>query len=99
MNDEIDYIIGKFNFERVHVAMTAVDWKWAKQSLVPTAVPSVAWLKVTARHLLEVAYKERTTSSSGGFLAEYYPAIDNSDAFLSLKFVLDQVSSGDYNDD
>ena len=99
MNDEIDYIIDKFNFERVHIAMTAVDWKWAQQSLAPTQVPNVARLKVTARHLLEVAYKEMTTSSSGGFLAEYHPSIDNSDGFLSLKFVLDQVSSGDYEDD
>jgi hypothetical protein len=98
MNDKIDYIIGKFNFERVHVAMTAVDWKWAKQSLVPTEVPSVARLKTTARHLLEVAYKEMTTSSSGGFLAEYHSHMGESSEFLLLKFVLDSVASGSYDD-
>jgi hypothetical protein len=99
MNDEIDYIISKFNFERVHVAMTAVDWKWAKQSLSPKEVPSVARLKLTARNLLETAYKEKTTTSSGGFLAKYHPSIDKLDAFLSLKFVLDYAVSGYDNHD
>ena len=105
MNDEIDYIIDKFNFERVHVAMTAVDWKWAKQNLVPTEVPSVARLKEVARHILEVAYKEKTIVVSGGFYAAYLPAVDEPDVLtypgeiLSLKFVLDDVNSADYHDD
>ena len=109
MNDEIDYIIDKFNFERVHIAMTAVDWRWAKQSMVPVEVPDVARLKQAARHMLQIAYEEKTTVASGGFHASYLPAIEEPGAIthsegmpetiLSLKFVLAEVYSTDYRDD
>lgn len=105
MNDEIDYIIDRFNFERVHVAMTAVDWKWAKQNLVPTEVPSVARLKQTARQILEIAFNEETTVATGGLQAVYHPPTGGPDVathigtVLSLSFVLDEVNSTDYYDD
>jgi hypothetical protein len=99
MNDEIDYIIDKFNFERVHVAMTAVDWKWVKKSLASTEVPSVARLKQTARHILEIAFNEKTTVATGGLQAVYHAPGENSNIILSLSFVLDEVNSTDYCND
>jgi hypothetical protein len=99
MNDEIDYIIDKFNFERVHVAMTAVDWKWAKQNLVPTEVPSIARLKETAYRILKIAFKEKTTVTTGGLQAVYHPPEETLDVILSLSFVLDEVNSVDYCND
>lgn len=105
MNDEIDYIINTFNFERVHIAMTAVDWKWAKRNLVPTEVPSVARLKQTARQMLEIAFNEKTTAVTGGLHAVYHPPTEGPGVSthivtsLSLSFVLDEVNSTDYYND
>ena len=110
MNDEIDYILDTFNFERVHVAMTALDWWWTD----PCEVPTIARLKQCAKHLLNTAYKEQITIYTGGLQAKYHPAIKDvmkdselvlidSSAYigpiLSLSFVLTETNSEDYNDD
>jgi len=105
MDDEIDYILETFNFERVHVAMLALDWKWSKQNIQPSAVPTIERLKLTAKHLLSIAYKEETSVASGGFLAKYHPPIKDSDLLLdqkpslSLSFIIVSANSEDYNDD
>ena len=101
MNDEIDYILETFNFERVHVAMLALDWKWRDR----LAVPTIARLKQRAKILLDVAYKEKITIATGGLQAVYHPPIKDSDLLidsgpiLSLSFVLTETNSEDYNDD
>ena len=98
MNDEIDYILDTFNFDRVHVAMLALDWKWRD----PLAVPTIARLKQCAKHLLDTAYKEQITICTGGLQAKYHPPIKNSDLLidsgpiLSLSFVLTETNSEDY---
>ena len=105
MDDEIDYILDTLNFERVHVAMTALDWKWSKQNTQTSAVPTIERLKLAAKHLLSVAYKEETSVTSGGFLAKYHPPIKDSDLLLdqkpslSLSFVIVSANSESYNDD
>jgi len=101
VNDEIDYILDTFNFERVHVAMLALDWKWRD----PLAVPTIARLKQRAKILLEVAYKEHITIATGGLQAKYHPPIEDSDLLidsgpiLSLSFVLTETNSEDYEND
>jgi hypothetical protein len=101
VNDEIDYILETFNFERVHVAMLALDWKWRD----PLAVPTIARLKQRAKFLLDSAYKEKITIATGGLQAVYHPPIKDSDLLidsgpiLSLSFVLTETNSEDYNDD
>ena len=101
MNDEIDYILETFNFERVHVAMLALDWKWRD----PLAVPTIARLKQRAKFLLETAYKEQITICTGGLQATYHPPIKDSSLLidsgpiLSLSFVLTETNSEDYNND
>lgn len=101
MKDEINYILETFNFERVHVAMTALDWWWTD----PKAVPTVARLKKRAKILLDTAYKEQITICTGGLQAKYHPPIKDSDLLidsgpiLSLSFVLTETNSEDYNDD
>ena len=98
MNDEIDYILEMFNFERVHVAMTALDWCWTD----PREVPTIARLKQRAKILLDVAYKEQITICTGGLQAKYHPPIKDSDLLidsgpiLSLSFVLTETNSEDY---
>jgi len=101
VKDEINYILETFNFERVHVAMTALDWWWTD----PKAVPTVARLKKRAKILLDTAYKEQITICTGGLQAKYHPPIKDSDLLidsgpiLSLSFVLTETNSEDYNDD
>jgi len=101
VNDEIDYILETFNFDRVHVAMTALDWWWTD----PHEVPTIARLKKRAKFLLDSAYKEQITIATGGLQAMYYPPIKDSDLLvdfgpiLSLSFVLTETNSEDYNDD
>ena len=101
MNDEIEYILDTFNFERVHIAMLALDWKWRD----PLAVPTIARLKQRAKFLLDSAYKEKITIATGGLQAVYHPPIKDSDLLidsgpiLSLSFVLTETNSEDYEDD
>ena len=101
MNDEIDYILETFNFDRVHVAMLALDWQWRH----PDAVPTIARLKQRAKFLLDSAYKEKITIATGGLQATYHPPIKDSSLLidsgpiLSLSFVLTETNSEDYNDD
>ena len=74
----IDDIIDEFNFEKVHKAMTAIDWKWA----IPTTdhdgplklqVPTLVRLKEFARCRLIGSIKTGLCCS-GGLKAEYFPA-------------------------
>jgi hypothetical protein len=101
VNDEIEYILDTFNFERVHIAMLALDWKWRD----PLAVPTIARLKQRAKFLLDSAYKEKITIATGGLQAVYHPPIKDSDLLidsgpiLSLSFVLTETNSEDYEDD
>ena len=74
----IDDVIHEFDFEKVHIAMTALDWKWA---IPPTSLDELIGLQVpTLVRLKEFAHWALTRSiktgycSSGGFNAEYFPA-------------------------
>ena len=73
----IDDVIDEFNFEKVHIAMTVLDWKWAIPptslgDLIELQVPTLVRLKEAARehliHSIETGY-----CSSGGLAAEYFP--------------------------
>ena len=99
MKDQIDYIMDKFNFERVHVAMTAVDWKWVDYSdMSKLSVPSIARLREAARRLLNSAADGQITTASGGFQAKYWPPEGEDEAMLVLSFVLDECNSEYYDD-
>ena len=74
----IDDVIHKFDFEKVHTAMTALDWKWAipptsLDELIGLQVPTLVRLKETARSQLTLSI-QTGLCSSGGFKAEYFPA-------------------------
>ena len=101
MKDQIDYIMDKFNFERVHVAMTALDWTWVEGG--NHVIPSITKLKQTAKRLLQAAATEKITTGTGGFQAKYCPperddklGIDQ-DAMLVLSFVLTETDSEYYD--
>jgi hypothetical protein len=74
----IDDVIDEFDFEKVHIAMTALDWKWA---IPPTSlddpierqVPTLARLKEFARYQL-IGCIKTGYCSSGGLTSEYFLA-------------------------
>jgi hypothetical protein len=90
----IDEIIGKFNFERVHIAMSALDWQWATTEGNGYAVPTLPRLKAMARVLLRECIDEKQVGS-GGFVATYHPKDEDTAEYLDLKFVLHHADSYD----
>jgi hypothetical protein len=90
----IDEVIDKFNFERVHITMTALDWKWRPTVNGPQAVPSISKLKERARYLLRESINHKVIGS-GGFEATYTPKVDNDPEYFYLKFILCEADSYD----
>lgn len=90
----IEEIIDKFNFEKVLIAMTALDWRWQTTEGNGLAVPSLAKLKSMARHLLRESLNE-TIVSSGGFEAKYHPKLNSDAEYFELKFILSHADSYD----
>lgn len=75
----INDVIEEFNFEKVHKAMTALDWKWATPNTsddgyLKFQVPTLVRLKEFARYQLIGSIKTGFYFS-GGLKAEYFPAI------------------------
>jgi hypothetical protein len=90
----IDQIIDEFNFERVLIAMTALDWHWQTTEGNGMAIPNIAKLKATARYLLTNAIKSDCTGT-GGFEARYFKAEGNSPEYFTLKFVVSEACTWD----
>ena len=73
-----DIINEWFDFEKVHIAMTALDWKWAfpptgLDEQIKLEVPTLVKLKEFA-HWALIRSIETGYCSSGGLTAEYFPA-------------------------
>lgn len=83
----IDEVLDDFSFERVHCAMTAIDWKWQTTEGNGFAVPTIARLKARARILLRDAIKDKYIAS-GGLHAQYHPADNTEREWFQLQFVL-----------
>jgi hypothetical protein len=80
----IEELLRDFNFEKVLVAMTALDWKWNNFG-EPYSVPTIARMKSHCRSLLYTSVTDECVSS-GGFKAKYYPA--DSDLYVEAVFSL-----------
>ena len=82
----IERCLERFNFERVHKMMIAVDWKWAI-NLHPDGarVPTIHELRDGAKRLLYAAVHGAGTISSGGFVASYHAKYGR--ACVTLRFV------------
>ena len=89
---QINDLINDFDFQRVHIAMTALDWQWQTTEGDGHAVPSIAKLKSMARHLLREAIKNKVVGS-GGFVARYHPKVDDAPEYFSLQFMLTESDS------
>ena len=90
----IDELIECFNFERVHIAMKALDWQWCTTKGNGHAVPDIADIKAMARHLLRESIKSGVCAS-GGLEAKYHPKVDQDPECFELKFILHHADSYD----
>jgi hypothetical protein len=93
-NAMIEEIIEKFNFEKVLIAMTALDWQWQTTAGNGHSLPTLQRLKAMARHLLNESIKE-TVVGSGGFEAKYHPKVNSDTEYFELKFILCHEDSYD----
>ena len=87
MKEVIEKVLSNFDFEKVHIVMTGLNWEWAQ----PTRkVPSISALVLRAKDLLEdVSTMEPGCSvSTGGLRATKIQ--DESTEGLMLEFVLEQ---------
>lgn len=82
----IDEILDEFDFEKVHHAMLALNWKWHSTD----GVPAIADLRRTARSLLKQVVEVPNLSrvATGGFVAymEY--------GVLGLRFEVSSYEKG-----
>lgn len=87
----IEQLLEKFNFEKVLVAMTALDWKWNNFG-EPHSVPTIARMKRHCHNLLYTSITDEYVSS-GGFRAKYYPVPcdDIDEAGFSLCFEVEET--------
>lgn len=83
--DTIDYILDNFDFEGVHKAMIALNWKWAGCG----GVPETPDLRKMARQLLKDSfeYGETNELGTGGFYTKY----NKEQNTMSLSFQIDNI--------
>jgi len=91
----INDVIQEFKFEKVHIAMTALDWKWiapvgtiTNNSMV---IPTIARLKQSATQLLINSIKSGC-AASGGFTAKYFNLNEEPESFM-LSFVVEEYDT------
>jgi hypothetical protein len=88
----IENLIEKFNFQKVLIAMTALDWKWVNPpGECGHSVPTINRMKHQCRNLLYRSIVNETVST-GGFEAKYYSSDDNEneEESFELSFILAQ---------
>lgn len=67
--EQLNHIMERFDFEKVHAYMKLTNWKWIDE------VPSVNKLRTTAERLLYdvvISDTPTTTSGTGGFTASKF---------------------------
>jgi hypothetical protein len=100
VRDKIDEIMDRFDFDRVHKAMVALNWKWVGAGT--SEVPSKYDLKRQARRLLNGAYETMCQEDSdgrgylatGGFVATFElnknaRPRENMNVTVELRFVVE----------
>jgi len=88
MEEKIQTILERFNFQKVRDYMVLTNWTWVNQH--GQSVPSVEELEATAKRLLRVVAsdeKEYSSTGTGGLVAHKFPW------GLDLHFALERRSS------
>lgn len=103
IQERIQYVLDKFNFEKVLVTMNALDWHWITTRGDGHEIPSIQRMKVTARNLMERAYTDLIkddkckvySTGTGGFCATC--SEEDNKYYFVLQFVLTEYDSEDYD--
>ena len=81
MTKQIDYIMGHFDFEKVHDVMEFLNWDWFNMG-----VPSIHQLKVEAEGLmLKLISGNNRRIACGGF-----EAVKRGNGDISLYFIVEE---------
>lgn len=89
--EDIDYILDNFDFEKVKIVMDCLEWYWVSCD----AIPSIGGMRKCVRELLKetlsegVKNKKDTQISTGGFRASYCREED----LLELEFIVENVDN------
>ena len=94
-SEAINDIVEHFNWDRVHKAMVALDWRWASEDVDDYGVPTLGAIFKCAIDLLHRAYdgaeihREDYMAGTGGFRAQAYVDSDTKEIIeLKLAFEL-----------
>lgn len=81
----IEEIMHVFDFEKVHKAMTALNWTWRGEG-----VPDIPELKAQAIMLMREAWNRKCSIGTGGFMAEYEKENEDYGPAIFLTFRIDE---------
>jgi hypothetical protein len=68
LQNDIEYLLCNFNFEKVLIAMQALDWKW-RMADDTLAIPTIVQLEQKARYLCNQVINQKIKEiGTGGFV-------------------------------
>jgi hypothetical protein len=96
LNDQLDYIMDSFDFNKVQKMVSAADWVWASAE---EGVPSEYELRKEARRMMKKAIKG-CGCGTGGFRTWVSDGIENGRPWtrLNLSFGIDSDLDGQTHD-
>ena len=84
----VSEIVDFIEFDRIHTAMEALDWKWWG-----FGIPSAQQIKQEVTNRLRDAFDNKRGFFSGGIYIEYLPKDENSDEGLKFAFILENYGA------
>lgn len=84
----VSEIVDFIEFDRIHTAMKALDWKWWD-----VGVPSAHQLRQEVTKRLRDAFDKKESFFSGGMYIEYLPKTEEGDEGLKFAFVLENYGA------
>lgn len=90
----VSKIVDFVEFDRIHTAMKALDWKWWD-----CGIPSAHQIRQEVTKRLREAFDSKTGFGSGGIYIEYLPKDENGDEGLKFSFVLESYGAFYDNDE
>lgn len=91
----VENVIGSFDFERVHKAFVALDWKWKIHAMTggpnEYRTPTAEEIETAARELCFTAIEKKTVVSTGGLCATYEPKDGLSEERITLECIIERA--------
>jgi hypothetical protein len=98
LKDQIELVMDRFDFARVHNVMTLLDWRWGAGK--DSGVPSIREIRACALSILKEAVERCEIGgfiATGGFRASTQKSGDTGREFLELEFIA-ETSDSEYED-